>query len=261
MIIKSKQLTLVGGDMDNSAVNQQTKKALKSIIIAIVCVAVLVGIGFLIWSFIPKKYDRVSVQNSSELGLSGKSYADFRSELINLLEAEKYINEGDKLSDVVVREDTVNSFWTRREDGSTVRTTSFIIDIDSIKQTFEVLVFDSSEALSDMSVQITCPSLDQMKYRESECRGIYGSSNRSLGNNLPHELKLSSGEKIIVKKIDPTRDGKQLVQVYLYSCDSNTPPVDESESAVRAWVDELGDSSKDNYTYNIRTGYCEGDAI
>ncbi len=252
----------MGNDILIQQSNQQSKKSAKTAIAIIICVLVLVGLGYLVWSFIPKKQDRISVQNSSELGLSGKSFDDFRLKLISLLESENYINEGDEVDDVMVREGTVQSFWVRNDDkGTTSKTTSFLVDINSIKQTFKVTVYDYSGELTDLPVQISCPSVDEMKYPESECRGVYGSNSKSLRNNLPHELKLASGEKILVKRIDATRDGQQLVQVYLYSCETASPPIMEAEDAVRVWIKELGDSQIESYTYNIRTGYCEGDAI
>ena len=55
--------------------------------------------------------------------------------------------------------------------------------------------------------------------------------------------------------------GLVVVQIYLYSCDNPNPPTVEAGAKVTEWVQELGDPQASFYTYNIRTGYCEGDTI
>lgn len=237
------------------------KRIMKVVVIIAVLVLVLVGLAVLVWQLIPKRQDKVTVQNANELGLSGQSFDEFRLYLLDQLEQQGYVEKGIDVSDVAVREGSVESFTEKVGTDKVMKTTSFLVDIDSIQQTFRVKVYDYTGTLTDLPVMINCPMASETKYPGSECNGVYGSTSKSIRNNLPHEIKLTTGEKVLVKSIGVTRDGQQLVQVYLYSCNEKNPPLTETERAVKNWVEALGDPAREYYTYNIRPGYCEGDAI
>lgn len=240
--------------------SEKLKTILKISIIAIVSTTI---ITLLVLILIPKNYNRVTVTNQNTLSsLSRKEFNDFREELLNLLEVNNLISETEKVSDVTVREDTVSSISEYQTDGKLLRTTTFLIDIDSLKQTYSVLVFGGNVKMPGYTTQITCPLSSETHYPDSKCNGLLGNSSSTfVRNNLPHELKLASGEKILIKKLEVSKDHNQVLQIYLYSCDDNAPPISKTQTAVKDWVKSLGDKSVDTYTYNVRSGYCTGDAI
>lgn len=245
---------------------KDSKKRLRiAALIAGVLLASFAVIGVLIWNLIPKDYDKVTIMNRDEISdLNGNEINNLRSELLTILRDNGIINDDETVDDVVVREGTVvsevegygNGYW---------KTTTFLIDIASIKQTYSVRMVDSdSSDMVGITAQIYCPKKSESKYPESECIGLYNAGNNYLTYSLPYRFTMPTGEKVLVKKIDVSKNGFErlrTVQVYLYSCDEKNPPVAETEAAVREWVKSLNDPISENYVYNIRTGYCEGDAI
>ncbi|MDO4746946.1 MAG: hypothetical protein Q4A70_01195 [Candidatus Saccharibacteria bacterium] len=231
------------------------------LLITLISCFILTLLVFLIWNIIPKDYDRAKIANPDALvGVSNDETNDFKSQLLRLLEEQELIANSEVVEDIVIREDSV-VHQKKYVESKLQRRVSFLVDIDSLKQTYRVNIYTKDGEITDLPVQITCPLVSEMKYSDEQCAGVYGSTSKSLRNNLPHELKTVSGETVLVKQIDATRDGLQLVQVYLYSCDTKNPLVKEAEELVRKWVEEIGDESRDSYTYNIRSGYCEGDTI
>lgn len=252
--------------MENDIIIQRGKNWKRKVMLSLIVIVALALAGVLVWNIIPRDYDKVNVTNAEELltKVGNEELNNFRQELLNLLRGNGVIGEDETVDDVVVREGTVvSSTDTYRED-EYWKTTTFLVDIDSIKQTYSVKIVESDENMEGVTAQIYCPKLSESKYPESKCSGLYYSDNSSIEYRLPYEMKLESGEKVLVKALDTVKKQgrwKNIVQVYLYSCDENNPPVSETEKMVRKWVDEVGDGFKDYYTYNIRTGYCEGDAI
>lgn len=223
---------------------------LPAMIVIVVLVVILVNM------LIPREYDRVTIENEGALsGMSGDKINDFRTGLIGVLQEEGYVGEDATVDDVVVREGSVDTF-RNGEEGSV---TTFLIDIDSLRQTYRVRVTDAPEDMTDVSTYITCPKIEEMKYPESECRGHYGSTSKAAELYMPYTGVLASGEKYLIKSITMTNVGEQVLQIYLYSCDEAVPPVVEAEAAAREFVQSVGDDG--DYVYNVRTGYCEGDAI
>lgn len=220
------------------------------VVVIVILAIVLVGM------LIPHEYDRVTIVNDEVLGeMSGGSVNNFKTGLIGLLQENGYVGEDMTVDDVVVRDGTVETF--RNGEAGTV--TTFLVDIDSLRQTYRVQVTDTSDNLTDVSAYITCPKVEEMKYSESECKGHYGSTSSAVEMHLPYTGVLANGEKYLIKSVTMTNAGERVLQIYLYSCDNLAPAVAEVESAVRSFVESTGD--QDEYIYNVRTGYCEGDAI
>lgn len=222
-----------------------------AVMVMVVLVVILVEL------LTPHDYDRVTIANNDVLeGVSGKSVNDFRASLLGLLQDEGLINEEMTVDDVAIREGTVDVF-RNGEDGTV---TTFLADIDSLKQTYRVRVTDTDKEMTDITVYITCPKAEEMKYTDAECRGHYGSTSESVGQYLPYLGVLAGGEKYLIKTITQTNTGEQVLQIYLYSCGADPTILSgEVETAVKELVQSIGDASE--YVYNVRTGYCEGDAI
>jgi len=226
--------------------------AVPFVVVIVVLVVILVGL------LTPHDYDRVTVVNNEALDeMSGGAVNDFRTGLIDLLQREGYVREDATVDDVIVREGTVETF--RNGDAGTV--TTFLVDIPSVRQTYRVQVTDGGEEMTDVPAYITCPKAEEIKYPDTECRGHYGSTSAAVELYLPYSGALASGEKYLVKSVTGNNRGEKVLQIYLYSCDASDTEVlaAEAEAAVREFVRSVGDEVE--YVYNVRTGYCEGDAI
>ena len=234
----------------------------KVLIIIVAAVVVVAGIIVAIVLNLPKKYDNLSITNSEAIKeVNRDQMYEFKEKLYNMLLEKKLIEEGTTIDDVTVREDSVVSYTKYDNDKNKIKTTTFLVDIDSIKQTYRVKIIDTDVELTDLAVQITCPLVADMKYKDSVCEGLYGSSSKQAQNNLPYEATMPSGHKVYVKSLEPTMGGSKLLHIYLYSCDEKNPPITETKDFVHEWVKKLGDENVEFYTYDVRTGYCEGDTI
>lgn len=226
---------------------------------AVVVVAIVVLVVVLNW---PKDFSNVKIENQDAIrDVKSDQQYDFKKKLYNLLIEKKLIEEDAKIEDVVIREDSVITYTRYDSEKKRTTTTTFLVDIDSVKQTYEVKIIDTDEELTDLAVQITCPHVSKSKYPDSVCEGIYGDTSKKVEKHIPYEMKLDTGEKIIVKNLEPTMGGSKLLHIYLYSCDEKDPLITETKDAVHAWVKSLGDESSEFYTYDVRAGYCEGDTI
>lgn len=238
---------------------RSNKTRLFIILGAVAIIAIIVVVVVLNW---PKDFGNVTIMNQSAISdVKNDQQYDFKKKLYNLLLDQKLIEEDAKIEDVVIREDSVVTYTRYDEEKKRTTTTTFLIDIDSVEQTYEVKIVDADEELTDLAVQITCPHISKSKYPDSVCEGVYGDTSRKVEKHIPYEMKLDTGEKIIVKNLEATMGGSKLLHIYLYSCDEKNPRITETKDAVHDWVKSLGDESSEFYTYNVRTGYCEGDTI
>lgn len=89
--------------------------------------------------------------------------------------------DSDSIKDVVIRDGTYEE--QENEDGSTQA--SFIVDIDSLKQTYVVNAGWSKNKDIIYEVGISCPPQNQMKYPETICYSAYNNT-YSLELYLPH---------------------------------------------------------------------------
>ena len=87
------------------------------------------------------------------------------------------------IDDVVIREGTYEE--TEMEDGSVQA--SFIVDIDSLKQSYTINTGWSKDRNTVYEVIVDCPTIDKMKYPETVCYGTYNNT-YSLNLYLPYAM-------------------------------------------------------------------------
>ncbi len=227
----------------------------KLIILIISIISSLIIMGLLIITFLPKEYDSVKITNkSADISKIPNDYLTaFRTQLIRHLREQNLVENGN--IDVSIRENTIHTFTEINHSVNTT-TSAFIVDIDSVKQTYQIKVLNATGDYVGIYTQINCPKTSEMKYPDTECIGRFGDSSKKVEHHLPYETKLSSGEKVIVKSISDSN----ILQIYLYSCDQKSPKTEDAEILIKNWVKEIGDDNS-LYQFNIRTGYCEGDTI
>ncbi|MBR1795888.1 hypothetical protein IJ765_01320 [Candidatus Saccharibacteria bacterium] len=228
----------------------------KNLIITIISIIISATLIFLlVITLLPKEYDAVKITNESvNLSKIPSEYLTaFRTQLIRHLR-EQNLTKSDDI-DVSIREDTIHTF-TEINHSINTTTSAFIVDIDSVKQTYQVKVLNATGDYVGIYTQINCPKVSEMKYPNTECIGRFGDSSKKVEHHLPYETKLASGEKLIIKSIA----GSNILQIYLYSCDQKSPKIKETEELVKNWIKEIGDDAN-LYQLNVRTGYCEGDTI
>lgn len=98
------------------------------------------------------------------------------------------LNKND-INDIAIRDGTYEE--TVNEDGSV--NVNFIVDIDSLKQTYTVSTGWTENRDVIFDVTIDCPSQDLMKYPETICYGTYNNT-YSLDLYLPYSVYPESGD-------------------------------------------------------------------
>ncbi|MBR2766658.1 hypothetical protein IKD67_01040 [Candidatus Saccharibacteria bacterium] len=153
------------------------------------------------------------------------------------------------IKDVVIREGTYEE--TQNKDGTV--SASFIVDIDSLKQTFTVGVAWSKDGKTVYEPIIDCPPLELMKYPETVCYGAYHNT-YSLDLYLPHlvypENRGKSGVSSAPNIMITGDQEKKSLNIMVSVCDEerfkkeaweylNTLPIDFSDYTVNYEVNGL----------------------
>ncbi len=110
----------------------------------------------------------------------------FKETLWDLISQKSNTVDKSVINDVVIREGTYVE--TEHEFGTSAE---FLIDIDSIKQTYKVTIGWAKDGHKDEyydDVVIDCPPISEMKYQETVCYGMYNDS-YSLSLYLPYIIE------------------------------------------------------------------------
>lgn len=151
-------------------------------LVAVVQVLVIIILVLLAQSFMAEK-SHVEIESGSvsETDMPKKA-EDFIAENIwSIIKSRVADVTRNDIDDVVIREGTYSA--AENEDGSV--SASFIVDIDSLKQSFTVSTGWSKDGQTVYETIVDCPPLDQMKYSETVCYGAYHNT-YSLDLYLPY---------------------------------------------------------------------------
>ena len=129
---------------------------------------------------------RIEIENGGEVtsAIPDEYMENFKKTLWELISSNVDNIDKNVIDDVVIRDGTYEEVINEN-----VKSVNFIIDIDSIKQTFAVSIgwSENSKDGPDNNVSIECPPVDEMKYPETVCYGMYNNT-YSLDLYLPHTV-------------------------------------------------------------------------
>ena len=183
----------------------------------IVIIQIIIIMLIVVWVNIaiqPKTH--IEVVNESDTNIPDDNWRGLKNELWDLIQDNVSDVTQSDIDDVVIRDGTYTE--TTEND---ITTAKFLIDIDSLKQTYAVAVsWSNSVELYDYT-SIDCPPLAQMKYPETVC---YGRDNDtySLDLYLPHAVYPEG------RNID---EGYPTAPNYIIHGDENTKTIDIEVSA------------------------------
>ncbi len=149
----------------------------------IVIIQIIIIMLIVVWVNIaiqPKAH--VEVVNENETNIPDSNWRGLENELWNLIQNNVSDVTQSDVDDVVIRDGTYEE--TTNNDITTAR---FLIDIDSLKQTYSVVISWSNSVELYDALSIDCPPIDQMKYPETVCYGMYNNT-YSLDLYLPHAV-------------------------------------------------------------------------
>lgn len=157
-------------------------------------------------------------------------------------------NQND-IADAVIREGTYEE--REMEDGS-VRA-NFIVDIDSLKQSYTISTGWSEDKKVVYEVVVDCPPLAQMKYPETVCYGMYNNT-YSINLYLPYIVNPEGYDKedaVLAPDIYIDADeSEKIVEVMVSACDAdkfkreameylNSIPVDLSDYKIEYNINNI----------------------
>ena len=152
--------------------------------IGIILVAQMVFIGLIVgvvnWAMQPR--ENVSVTNENTTPIPDANWRGVKNELWSLIEANVAGLKESDIDDATIRKGTYEETYENE-----ITTAKFLLDIDSLKQTYAITVSWSNTVEIYDAIQINCPPLDQMKYPETVCYGMYNNT-YSLDLYLPHAV-------------------------------------------------------------------------
>lgn len=168
---------------------------------------VVIVLVLLVQSFAAEK-SHVEIESGSvsENGIP-KNAEDFISENIWMIIKSRVADvTRNDIDDVVIREGTYTE--TVNEDGSIAA--SFIVDIDSLKQTFTVSTGWSKNGNEVYETIVDCPPLNLMKYPETVCYGAYHDT-YSLDLYLPYTIMASHNDEAVDVYIEGNEEEKEIL--------------------------------------------------
>lgn len=183
----------------------------------VVVIQIIIILLIVVWAnTLLQPRTHVDVVNEETTNIPDSDWQGVKDELWNLVQSNVAgVTQAD-VNDVVIREGT----YTETTENE-ITTAKFLIDIDSLKQTYAVVVSWSDSVELYDSISIDCPTLDQMKYPETVC---YGRTNNtySLDLYLPHAV-YPEGRN--------TDEGYPTAPNYIIHGDENTKTIDIEVSA------------------------------
>ena len=186
--------------------------------------------------------ENVFVDNANVTNIPDDEWRGIKSELWELIQNNVTGATEADVDDVVVREGTYKESYQ-----NDITTAKFLIDIDSLKQTYVVTVSWSDEVELMDSLTIDCPKKEEMKFPETMCYGMYNNT-KSLSLYLPYVVK-SKYEGGAPNIYIEGNENNRRIDVMLSTCDTdalrsqaenylNSIPVDLSEYTINYNVSE-----------------------
>ncbi len=118
------------------------------------------------------------------------------------------------VKDAIVRE---GSYIEEIDEENGTVNASFIIDIDSIQQTYVVnIAWINKPTLETIIPIIDCPTVEENKYPGSYCKGTYRDTN-DLSVYLPHIIPAKHDENVWDVQITGDKESKK-IDVYIENC-------------------------------------------
>jgi hypothetical protein len=145
-------------------------------------------------------------------------------------------SKGVSWGDAAIREDTFVSYYDDEHD---IHYSQFVVDIESIRQSYFIEYQWSNSAQLPNGIIIRCPTLSQMIYETFECNTAYSSTDPILQYLEYEEYRFS------VSYIDATENKTRLhSDIYLYVDDTeenkSEDAIERYKNKVVEWIESLG---------------------
>ena len=158
-----------------------------------------------------------------------------------------------KPTDVVIRDESFSEIKTL---GDTTLIT-FLVDIDSIKQTFKVVInSDDSKEADVNTIGVECPLYSELKYKDHACI-LADSSSLSIDGYLPYTEKIDDYYFTASKKYYlMTEEDEWYIEIKLSTCNNRSALFNKAKEMTIKYLTENKIKTED-LTFNLYTNYHE----
>ena len=201
-------------------------KKQKFLLIFIPILIVSVILAFLVFSYFNQKSRQIEIIGLNKEAATAPNIDKtiLEEQLKNVVLKNPDINEKD-ISTATIRE---GSYSEQTKDN--VTTAHFIIDLDSIKQTYTVSFSWSDNVNIPNSTYIECPTLKENKYPDSKCIGMYTTSD-SPELYLPYKGTTVSGLSYQIS-LKYYNGGGEYLEVSTKDCQN----LEDAKKAAEEWL-------------------------
>ena len=165
-----------------------TKNQKIGIMVVFQVIIILLLIACLQWGLAPESH--VEIVNENDTAVPDERWQGIKNEMWYLIQNNVSDVERSDIDDVVIREGTYEE-----STENDITTATFLVDIDSLKQTYLITVAWSDKVELYDYMTVNCPPQNQMKYPETVCYGMYNNT-YSLDLYLPYGVSPSESEDV-----------------------------------------------------------------
>lgn len=163
--------------------------------------------------------ENVEVVNESETRVPEDRWNGIKNEIWHLVENNVSDLTKANIDDAVIRDGTYEESFE-----NDITTATFLLDIDSLRQTYKVTVSWSDKVELYDAVEINCPPKDQMKYPETVCYGMYNNT-YSLDLYLPYAEYPDNNNSEETEPVAPNYiihgdEDARIIEITVSACDA-----------------------------------------
>ena len=192
------------------------------IAIVVIAQALIIIIVLAVVSAFTKEPERIFVdENNQQTNIPDAEWKGIKDRIWTILSNRIENLDRNEIDGVVIREGTYSEKVKDSKNGK-IHDASFLVDIDSLKQTYDVKVsWADSSRVEFMSspIYVECPKKSQMKYPETFCYGI-NTTTASPEIYLPY-TKYKGDEGDYYYTIQLSSYGSNQINVIIRDCDFN----------------------------------------
>lgn len=206
------------------------------VVLALVAFVLLVVALSLAIKYFVDNSSRVAVKNTRDINglIDDNDYQKMKTSLHKLLE-DKYGISKDTVVDATIRESSYND-RTNGNEGAI----SFLLDIDSLKLTYNVSIIHSSSSHFDIS--FGCPKLSASKYPETFCIATdnHSTIDAELDNKLPYRGYIDGISTYVIRH----NVNVPKLTIEIYTLCGDTAARERALKDALTWIDGTGISSE-----------------
>lgn len=182
--------------------------------------------------------EKIKVVSNDGWNMAEDRWQGIKRELWNLMKENIEGMATDNIDDVVIRDGTY-----RESTENDITTATFLVDIDSLRQTYQITAAWSDKVELYDSLAIDCPPVDQMKYPDTVCKGMFNTT-ASLDLYLPHDITDDDTEDGVLWAYIYGDEYNRTIDVEMAPCD-----IDATRKKVDDYLGSLP-IDMDEYTVN-----------